>query len=454
MPFRRFFDRGAKRETREEPPDLETAEETEVAAEPESDDGAGESWSEAEALPEDAPAIDWRKRAAAVLPSAASTGSKRPEALYGDLAADGPTHFTRAVGCHVVDAAGTTYIDCTMALGAVALGYAEPRVVQAVVSAVAGGNVAALSDVREVEVAERLREHIPCAEMVQFLKTGAEAVSAAVRIARTYTGRDLVVGSGYFGWHDWWSDAAGVPAPVRALYQGVPFDDLAELESAAREAGNRLAAIVIEPVVERMPSTEWIAAARELATSLGAVLIFDEMKTGFRVRPGGFQALVGVTPDLATFGKALANGFPLAAVAGHRDVMEAARKTWISSTLAGESAALAAAGAVIDWHETEDICATLGTNGRAMREAVDAAIDASGIEGVEIAGIDEMWLLRFADSRRETRFLELAARHGVLFKRGAYNFPAVAHDEDAIREIESAASAALVELLEEEGAAS
>jgi glutamate-1-semialdehyde aminotransferase len=450
MPFKRFFERGAKQAPTEAPP----ADEPE-AAEAESPDEEPEAeWSGDPDAPEDAPDVDWRARAAALIPGGASTGSKRPQSLYGDADADGPTHFTRATGCRVIDASGQAYIDCTMALGAVALGYAEPRVLQAVVNALASGNVAGLSDVREVDLAERLHQHIPCAEMVQFLKSGAEAVSAAVRIARTYTGRDVVVGSGYFGWHDWSQDSAGVPAAVRDLYRAVPFDDVAAMEKAVQQAGDRLAAIVIEPVIERLPSDEWILAARRLATSSGAVLIFDEIKTGFRLRTGGFQAACGVTPDLATFGKALANGFPLAAVVGQRDVMGAAAKTWISSTLAGESAALAAAGAVLDWHESEDICKSLADIGRAMRDAVSAAVSASGIEDVTVEGIDPMWLLRFADPARETRFLELAARNGVLLKRGAYNFAAIAHDEETIAEIEAAASAAMVELLEEEAAAS
>lgn len=454
MPFRRFFERGAKRANPEEAPatsaDDEVVDEaaTEMEAEASSSD---EEWSDEDIAPEDAPEIDWGARALDAIPGGASTGSKRREALYGSESSVGPTHFVQAAGCRVTDPAGRTYIDCTMGLGSVALGYAEPRVRSAVMAAVAAGNVAGLSDIREVEIAERLREHIPCAELVRFLKSGAEGMSAAVRIARTYTGRDLVVGSGYFGWHDWSSDAAGVPAPTRALFRSVPFDDVAALEGAAREAGDRLAAIVIEPVIERLPSSEWIEAARGLATSLGAVLVFDEMKTGFRLEPGGYQSLSGITPDVAVFGKALANGFPLSAVAGRRDVMDAARKTWISSTLAGESTALAAAGAVLDWHDSGDICEALATTGRAMREAVSAAIDACGIEGVEVDGLDPMWLLRWNDPARETRFLEMAAAHGVLFKRGAYNFAAVAHDDDVISQIESVASAAFVDLLEEEG---
>jgi glutamate-1-semialdehyde aminotransferase len=260
----------------------------------------------------------------------------------------------------------------------------------------------------------------------------------------------VVVGCGYFGWLDWSSTADGVPAGTRADFRSVPFDDIAALETTARAAGNKLAAIVLEPVIERLPTPEWIAKARELCDSLGAALIFDEIKTGFRLRTGGYQAYADVTPDLAAFGKAMANGYPLSAVVGRRDLMEAARRTWISSTLASESTALAAAAAVIDWHARAEICESLWTTGADLRKAVDAAISASGIDGVTVDGIDPMWLIRFDDSSREQRFLELSTSHGVLFKRGAYNYAALAHDEDAIQEIEQGASAAFVELLEEE----
>jgi len=454
MPFRRFFDRGAKREapSADDPPTADEMEESVAADEQVEDEDPSEEaeWAGEDAAPEEATDIDWHARAIAILPTGASTGSKRAEALYGSASTPAPTHYIQAAGCRLVDTSGNSLVDCTMALGAVALGYAEPTVQEAVFAAVAHGNVAGLSDPREAIVAERLCDHVPCGEMAQFFKTGAEAVSAAVRIARTYTGRDLVIGSGYFGWHDWSSDSAGVPDAVRSLYRSMAFDDLDALDTSVRGAGDRLAAIVIEPMVERMPSEVWIRKARELATLLGAVLIFDEMKTGFRLRRGGYQELTGITPDLAVFGKALANGFPLAAVVGRRDVMDAARRTWISSTLAGESVGLAAANAVLDVHESADVCAALASTGQAMRAGVTAAIAASGIEGVTVEGLDPMWLLRFDEPRRQTRFLELAASHGVLFKRGAYNYAATAHDEAAIAEIEAAASASFVELRDEE----
>jgi glutamate-1-semialdehyde 2,1-aminomutase len=440
MPFRRFF--GAKDnpkpEVQDEPTDTpEAIEESADAAE--------------ESVPAEHDESDWLTRARAVLPTGASTGSKRSESLYGAADSTGPTHYTQAIGCRVTDVDGSEYIDCSMALGAVALGYAEPNVTRAVVDAIAAGNVSGLSSVLEVDVAERLCGVIPCADKVQFLKTGAEAMAAAVRLARTYTAREVVIASGYFGWLDWCADdTAGVPDGTRRTTRRVPFDDIAALQAAVDEAGDKLAAIVIEPVVERLPSTEWIAKARELSTSIGAALIFDEMKTGFRLRTGGYQAYGDVVPDLAAFGKAMANGYPLAAVVGHRDLMDAARSTWISSTLASEASALAAAAAVLSWHDSADVCDSLSTIGADIRRAVNAAIEASGIDGVAVDGIDPMWLLRFDDPKREQRFLELAAEHGVLFKRGAYNYAALAHDEDAVREIEGGASAAFVELRDEE----
>jgi glutamate-1-semialdehyde 2,1-aminomutase len=441
MALNRFFGR-----RKDEAAPTAPAESDTVLEQPEEDDAA----LDVDVDPEDATERRWVDRANAVLPTGASTASKRASALYGVTDPEGaPTHFVSARGCRVLDVDGGRFVDCTMALGSVALGYAEPSVVQAVVTAASEGNVSGLSSWREVELAERLCAFVPCAERVQILKTGAEAVAAAVRIARTYTSRAHVVGCGYFGWHDWSSDAAGVPQGSRHLFSRVPFDDMSALERAVELAGSDLAAIVLEPVVEREPAEIWLLRARELCDATGAVLIFDEVKTGFRVAPGGWQEVSGVTPDLATFGKAMANGYPLAAVVGREALMSAARETWISSTLASESVSLAAALAVLDWHDRADICATLAETGRDMRAAVDRAIMASGIGGVTTQGIDPMWMMRWDDPDMESRFLLKALDAGVLFKRGAYNFAAVAHDEETLQEIEAAASAAFVALVEE-----
>jgi len=179
--------------------------------------------------------------------------------------------------------------------------------------------------------------------------------------------------------------------------------------------------------------------------------VFDEMKTGFRLAPGGYQQVCGVTPDIAAFGKALANGYPLAAVVGKNPIMDAARRTWVSSTLASESTALAAALAVLDWHEETDICAKLAAIGREMRSIVERAITTIGATGVSTEGVDAMWLLKWDDPARENRFVREALAAGALFKRGAYNFAAIAHDDQALAAVDHAAITALTAVRSDTG---
>lgn len=435
MPFKRLFGRGD--DAPPPPPPEEFTDDDDASQAPE------------EGLDADGLDRDWRERAAVVIPGGASTGSKRPEALYGAANDTGPTHYASAHGCRVVTASGRHLLDCTMALGSVAVGYGDDAINRAVLTAVASGNACGLASIAEVEVAERLCDMIPCAEQVRFLKSGGEGVAAAVRIARVATGRPTVIGCGYFGWQDWWNVGEGIPAGAHADFVEVPFDDVPALERAVSAAGSSLAAVVLEPVMHRLPSPEWCVVARRLCDDAGAVLVFDEMKTGFRLAPGGYQEFAQVEPDLAIFGKAMANGFPVAAVVGRAAVMEAAAGTWISTTLAGEGVGLAATAAVLDIYAEMDVCATLARVGRQMRESVAAAIDASGLPGARVTGIDPMWSIEFDDESRQRRFLEQAVASGVLFKRGAYNYPALAHDDDEILlEIERVASTALVEVLE------
>ena len=199
-----------------------------------------------------------------------------------------------------------------MALGAVALGYGHPAVNQAAEQAIADGVVGPLPPVAEEELAAALAARIPWLERVRFLKTGAEAVAAAVRIARVVTGREHVLGCGYHGWLDWCQGGAeggGIPAGVRALFAEVPFNDVAATRDMIRDRGRQLAAVVVEPVVVAEPTREWLDALRAETQKVGAVLIFDEIKTAFRLAIGGAGERYGVRPDLAVLGKALANGF-------------------------------------------------------------------------------------------------------------------------------------------------
>ncbi len=394
------------------------------------------------------PADDWRSRASAIIPGGSSTGSKRPDALYGSRANDAsvPSHYERASGCRVWSTDGREFVDCGMALGAVGIGYADPAITKAVQDAAASGSVSSLPHRLEVEVAEQLVNVIPCAERVRFLRTGAEATAAAVRLARSITGRARIVACGYFGWLDWNSDAAGVPASARALVSWVPYGDIEALDAALHD-DTPPAAIIIEPLVHDIAPKAWLERARRLADQYGALLIFDEVKTAFRVRTGGVQALTGVTPDLTAIGKALANGYPLAAVVGRADVMDGMRHTWVSSTAAAETTGLAAARAVLHWHEQLDVCERMATAGGVLQQIIGSALLEAPWVGVRAEGPPVMWRLTTDVPEQLDALVAAAAREGVLLKRGAYQFGAVAHDDDALELVARAMPAVMESLL-------
>jgi glutamate-1-semialdehyde 2,1-aminomutase len=379
----------------------------------------------------------WARRAADAVAGFTSTRSKGPEALFGGPG--GPSHLVRAEGTRVWTSDGRVLLDWTMALGAVGLGYGHPAVVEAVTKAVRDGGVGPLPPTLEVEVAERLAATYPGAEQVRFLKTGAEAVHAAVRLARVATGRCRVVHCGYHGWLDGPFGGPGVPEPVAQTWTPVPFDDLPAAAAAVR-AGAPPAAILVEPVVERAPSATWLPGLRALADVSGAVLVFDEVKTAFRLARGGAAERWGVQPDLAVVGKALANGFPLAAVLGRADLMVRVKETWISSTLATEFVALAAAHAVLEVWEGTDVAAHIGTVG----ERLMGGLRVLGTRGrYDVSGLPEMFQLRFAVEEDERRTLLGAVERGVLLKRGAYDFPSLAHGPAEVDVTLEAVAAAL-----------
>ena len=366
------------------------------------------------------------------VPGFTSTGSKRPEALFGGALDGLPARMTRAAGCRVWDAEGREYLDYVMALGAVALGYGHPEVNSAATAAIAAGVAGPLPPVLEEELAGALARRLPWLERVRFLKTGAEAVAAAVRLARVATGRDRVLGCGYHGWLDWCQGGEGVPAATRALYAEIPFNDVAGTRRLIRETGDRLAVVVIEPVVVVEPTREWLEAVRAETARVGAVLVFDEIKTAFRIAPGGAAERYGVRPDLAVIGKALANGFPLAAVGGRADLMAGAARTWISSTLATEAVALAAARATLDLFVRDDVCGHLHRVGTRLLHGLHRLHREHADHLTGVGGIAEMCFLHFATDHLSASVARGCAARGLLFKRTAYNFVSLAHDEATV----------------------
>jgi glutamate-1-semialdehyde 2,1-aminomutase len=360
-----------------------------------------------------------------------STGSKRTHALFGSTPGDAPRRMTRSLGCRIWDEYGREYLDYVMALGAVALGYGHPEVSRAAIDAVEKGVVGSLPPMLEEEVAAELCRRMPWVERVRFLKTGAEAVGAAVRLARVATGREAILGCGYHGWLDCCQggDALGVPAGSRALYGEIPFNDPEITRERIRAVGSSLAAVVMEPVIHRPPDPEWLAVVREETARLDALLIVDEIKTVGRLAPGGGCERYGIRPDLVVMGKAIANGFPLAAVGGRADVMELVARTWISSTLATEYVSLAAASATLGVMSRAGVPAHLSRIGQRLLDGLHGL--ASRYEAVVrgVAGIPEMCHLEFRDEPISGHVATACAERGLLFKRGAYNFVSLAHDD-------------------------
>jgi len=367
------------------------------------------------------------------IPGFTSTGSKRPEALFGSEP-DGPQTMSRSEGCTLWDSAGNQYTDMIMALGAVALGYAHPDVVAAAYEATRAGTVGSLPPALEQEVAEQLAAAIPGTESVRFFKSGAEAVSAAVRVARVYTGRERVITCGYHGWFDWCQHEAGVPQCVRELRTEVPFNDVTALYEETKQVGP-VAAIVLEPVIDGAPDSSWLQAARDIASRSGAVLVFDEIKTAFRMALGGAAELYGVIPDLAVVGKALGNGFPIAAVCGSRDVMDAVTHTWISSTLATEHVGLAAARSVLGVFDREDVVGHLHNTGTKLLHGLERVVRDHPRVFTGVLGVPQMCYPQCATAETAGQVAIEAARRGVLFKLAAYNFVSLAHSDDVINNV-------------------
>ncbi len=362
-----------------------------------------------------------------------STASKHPDVFYGGVADGGPLRMVSSRGCTTRGDDGRDYLDFVMGLGAVSLGYGHPDVTAAVVDAVERGAIGALAPVEEEATASDIMSILPWMEQVRFFKSGAEAVAGAVRLARVTTGRDRVLGCGYHGWLDWCSEGEGVPGCTRDLYSTVEFNDIALTVERIRNAGDRLACVVVEPVILAAPDPSWLRALREETAKVGAILVFDELKTGFRVAKGGASERWGVQPDLTVLGKALANGFPLAAVGGSEAIMTAVRRTWISSTMATEFVSFAAARATMRVTVTHDVPGHLRTVGERLRTGLQSICDdLPDPSGIAVRGISEMCHLEISDPVVSHAVAVGCARRGVLWKRGAYNFVSLAHDASVI----------------------
>lgn len=296
----------------------------------------------------------------------------------------GPAFQDHAKGARIWDADGHEMVDMLMGLGAVGLGHAWEPVDEAAFAAARRGICPSLSTRLEADLAEQLRSIIPCADMARFVKTGTEACMAAARIARAATGRETLLVCGYHGWSDFYAASKprheGVPTALESLTVAFPYNDLPALEglfTAFRRMRRPAAAVMMEPTLYQPPGDGYLIEVRRLCSREGALLIFDEVVTGFRWANGGAQEHFGVAPDLATFGKAMANGWPLAAVVGRADLMRHAE--FASSTFGAETASLAAALEVVRTYRAEPVVAHLWKVGGEFQDAATRLAAEAGV---------------------------------------------------------------------------
>jgi glutamate-1-semialdehyde aminotransferase len=378
-------------------------------------------------------------RAQRVIPSATQTFSKGANQWVRGVS---PHYLVRGEGAWVWDADGNKYLDYLMALGPIILGYNNERVNEAVIRQLKDGPVFSQMHPLEVEVAEMLVDLIPCAEMVRFAKNGSDVTTGAVRAARALTGREHVAFCGYHGWHDWYIGTTtrkkGVPAAVAELSHGFVYNDLVSLERVFHNHPESVAAVVMEPIGVEVPQPGFLEAVRELCTDNNALLIFDEIITGFRLHMGGAQAYFGVTPDLACFGKALANGLPLAAVVGKRDHMLMFDEIFFSGTFGGETLSLAACKATIEEMKEKSVIAHNWAIGKRLTEGLNELIARNGLNSVvKIAGLAVRSVMTFPNCDEREALLRRSFVMQECVKRGLLYFGSnnisFAHNEPEVR---------------------
>lgn len=306
-----------------------------------------------------------------------------------------PLFITKGRGSTLWDVDGNRFTDMIGALLPVILGYRYKAVDDAIRAQLKKGIIFSLPSPREYELAELLATHIPCAEMVRFGKNGSDATTGAVRIARAATGRDEVVVCGYHGWHDWYIGSTtrdlGVPEATKRLTHTFAYNDIGSLAKVFAARRGKIAAVIMEPMNYVEPKRGFLAEVKKLTHKNGALLIFDEIITGFRFSLGGAQKYFGVIPDLATFGKSMGNGMPISAVVGKRKYMKLVDEVFYSFTQGGEALSLSAAIATIREMEKKDVLGTIWRLGAYLRDGTTRLLERYGLDGFISIGGKPCW---------------------------------------------------------------
>ncbi len=364
------------------------------------------------------------QRAQGLIPAGTQTLSKGPTQFVQGVT---PKYIQRGQGSHVWDVDGNEYIDYPMGLGPIILGHAYPAVNEAVIRQLADGSTFTHMHPLEVEVAEALRVHLPHAEMVRYGKNGSDATTGAVRAARALTGRSKIAHCGYHSWHDWYVAGTtrnlGVPDWNTQQLLQFTYNDLDSLHALFRDHPDDIALVIMEPVVLEPPRDDFLHQAQALAHQYGAVFCLDEIITGFRWGMGGASAYYGIQPDLATYGKAMSNGFPLSAIAGKAEYMRVFDDIFMSGTYGGEVISLAATQATLSVMETDPVHEQLWHTGDLLQAGYNALVEEIGLgDYTSCIGLGPRTFIRFGapdDSipmlHLKSLFQQEVVKRGILF---------------------------------------
>lgn len=326
---------------------------------------------------------EWLQRAEYSIPVGSQTFSKSKAQYPIGIS---PLYASKSRGAHIWDIDGNKYIDYVSALACVTLGYADKGIQRAIKKQLSDGISMSLPGKLESIVAEKMIDVIPSAEKVRFGKNGTDATSAAIRLARAYTGKDHILVCGYHGWQDWYIASTtrdkGIPKSIGALTHKFVYNDLESLKSLGLQFEDKIAAVIIEPMNISWPQNNFLQSVREFCTAKGIVLIFDETITGFRFANGGAQEFFGVIPDLSTFGKGMANGMPISAIVGKTQIMDEMENIFFSGTFGGELLSLAATNEVLDRYSSENVPEKLFNAGEDIMKQLSAIIEELNLSSV------------------------------------------------------------------------
>lgn len=359
-----------------------------------------------------------------IIPGGTNTNAKR---VYNLLDVENfPAYIERGDGAYLWDIDGNKYIDYIAALAPINIGYNNPRINAKIKEQLDKGSLFSLPSPNEVELSEMLIEKIPCAEMVKIMKTGAEVTSAAIRAARLATGKEMILSSGYHGWHDWWTakiGEKGIPACYKNLIEDFEFNNYPQLENLVDKYDGTIACIILTAAsYGDEPKNDFLQKIRMLANKKGIVLIFDEIITGFRWAMGGAQEKYGVVPDLAAFGKSMANGMPISVLVGKKELMAPLKNNMITSTFASEALSIAASIETIKIIEEENIIQRLHDISDKLRSGVS---EISQQQNFKIDVMDPTPAVKFEflidDAEKKKKltleFIKQCAANGILVRQ-------------------------------------